>query len=159
MNQNARTMEVRIEGFELNGLMIRHCRYPLDGFRGEKGNAPLDRMKSVPSLLKVAAVIFLIDLFWLATGGIFARAMIRDIQGGDIELRVVAAVIVYFFLAYMLLEARSYKQAFMYGICIYGVFDFTNLAVFSRYDWKIAVADTLWGGVLMASAKYLLQAF
>lgn len=112
-----------------------------------------------PSLLKVAAVIFLIDLFWLATGGIFFRAMVRDIQGEDIQLRVVSAVIVYLFLAYMLLEARSYKQAFVYGVCIYGVFDFTNLAVFSNYDWKIAMADTLWGGVLMASAKYMLQAF
>lgn len=126
---------------------------------GEKGNAFLRRMKPVPSLLKVAAVIFLIDLFWLATGGIFFRAMVRTIQGGDIELRYVAAVIVYLLLAYMLLEARSYKQAFLYGVCIYGVFDFTNLAVFSNYDWKVAMADTLWGGVLMASAKYLLQAF
>lgn len=111
------------------------------------------------SLLKTAAVIFLIDLFWLSTGGIFFRAMVRDIQGSDIELRVVAAILVYFFLAYMLLEARSYKQAFMYGICIYGTFDFTNLAIFSNYNWKMAIADTLWGGVLMASAKYMLQAF
>lgn len=112
-----------------------------------------------PPLIKVASIIFLIDLFWIATGGIFFRAMIRNIQGADIDLRYLSVIIVYLLLAYMLLEARSYKQAFLYGVCIYGTFDFTNLAVFNNYEWKMAVADTLWGGVLMASAKYLLQAF
>lgn len=112
-----------------------------------------------PSLFKVAAILFLIDLFWLATGGIFARAMIRDIQGGDLEPRYLSAAVVYLLLAYMLLEAKTYKQAFLYGICIYGVFDFTNLAIFTRYDWKVAIADTLWGGVLMSFGKYMLQAF
>ncbi len=116
-------------------------------------------MNPQPSLLKVAAVILLIDLFWLATGGIFARAVIRDVQGEDLQPRYLSAAIVYLLLAYMLLEAKSYKQAFIYGVCIYGVFDFTNLAIFTRYDWKLAVVDTLWGGVLMASAKYMLQAF
>jgi uncharacterized membrane protein len=119
----------------------------------------MKRISAPPSLVKVAAILFLVDLFWLATGGIFFREMVRSIQGGDIELRYISAIIVYLLLAYMLLEARSYKQAFLYGVCIYGVFDFTNLAVFSKYDWKIGLADTLWGGVLMVSAKYLLQAF
>lgn len=113
-----------------------------------------------PSLIKVAAVLFLIDLFWLATGGIFFRAMVRNIQGGeDISFRFFPAVIVYLCLAYLLLKTTSYKEAFLYGVCIYGVYDFTNLTVFSRYDWKMAVADTLWGGVLFASAKYLVKAF
>lgn len=116
-------------------------------------------LPSAPSLLKAAGVLLLIDIFWLATAGIFFRAMVRSIQGEDLDPRFLSAALVYVFLAYMLLEAQSYKQAFLYGICIYGVYDFTNLAVFSRYDWKIALADTLWGGVLMASAKYLLQAF
>jgi uncharacterized membrane protein len=157
VDQDASTMKIRIEGFELNGLLAHH--YPLDGFRNLKGNAGFNRMNPQPSLLKVAAVILLIDLFWLATGGIFARAVIRDVQGEDLQPRYLSAAIVYLLLAYMLLEAKSYKQAFIYGVCIYGVYDFTNLAIFTRYDWKLAVADTLWGGVLMASAKYMLQAF
>ena len=112
-----------------------------------------------PSLLKAAAILLLIDLFWLATGGILFRAMVERIQGRAIELRILSAALVYVMLAYMLLESTSYSQAFLFGICIYGVFDFTNLALFHDYDWRIAIADTLWGGVLLCFGRYLLQAF
>jgi uncharacterized membrane protein len=48
-------------------------------------------------------------------------------------------------------------QAFARGLCVYGVYEFTNVAVFERYDWKFAAADTLWGGVLFVIARYLLK--
>jgi uncharacterized membrane protein len=111
------------------------------------------------SILKAAAVLVLIDLFWLATGGIFFRALVERIQGKPFEARIFAAAMVYVFLAYMLLETKSYQQAFLYGVCIYGVYDFTNLAIFTDYDWRLAIADTLWGGFLMAFGRYMLQAF
>jgi uncharacterized membrane protein len=116
-------------------------------------------MNQVYPLLKTAAIIFLVDIFWLATGGIFARRMTERIQGKPIEFRFVSAVIVYILLAYMLLETTSAKQAFMYGVAIYGVYDFTNHALLDQYDWKFAIADTLWGGVLFVVARHLLKAF
>lgn len=41
-------------------------------------------------------------------------------------------------------------KGFIFGIVIYGVFDFTNLAIFSNYPFNTAIIDTLWGGLLMA---------
>ena len=111
------------------------------------------------NLLKTAAVILLVDIFWIFTAGIVARNMTERIQGAPIRFRIVGAVIVYLFLAYMLLETTSYKQAFMYGVSIYAVYDFTNYALLEQYDWKFAVADPLWGGVLFVLARHLLKAF
>jgi uncharacterized membrane protein len=111
------------------------------------------------TLLKTAAIIFLVDIFWLLTGGIYARNMTERIQGAPIQMRYVSAVIVYFLLAYMLLETRSNTQAFLYGCAIYGVYDFTNHALLNNYDWKFAIADTLWGGTLFVIARHLLKAF
>lgn len=111
------------------------------------------------SLLKTAAVIFLVDIFWLLTGGIYARKMTENIQGKPIQLRFVSAAIVYLFLAFMLLQTKSAKEAFLYGCAIYGVYDFTNHALLDQYDWKFAIADTLWGGVLFVVARHLLKAF
>jgi uncharacterized membrane protein len=108
---------------------------------------------------KAAIALFIVDLFWLATGGIYGRRVIELIQGKPIEVRFVSAIFVYLFLAYMLLQTNSSLQAFIYGVCIYGVYDFTNHAVFEQYDWKFAIADTLWGGVLFVGARQLLQAF
>ena len=119
----------------------------------------LPRPSYTQHLIKTAAVLFLIDLFWIATGGIYARAIAERIQGDSLEIRYLPALLTYLFLSYMLLETTSYKQAFLYGVCIYGVYDFTTLALLKGYDWKFAVADTLWGGVLFAFARYLLRAF
>lgn len=110
-------------------------------------------------LLKTAVVLFLIDLCWIATGGIYARAITERIQGSPLEIRYLPAGITYLLLAYMLLETKSYKQAFVYGVCIYGVYDFTTLALLKGYDWKFALADTLWGGILFVAGRYLLRTF
>ena len=110
-------------------------------------------------LLKTAAIILLVDLFWLLTGGIFARNMAERIQGAPIHFRYVAAVAVYLCLAHLLLETTSVKQAFLTGVCIYAVYDFTNLSIFEDYDWKFAIADSLWGGILFVAARHLLKAF
>jgi uncharacterized membrane protein len=112
------------------------------------------------SKLLVAAIsLFAIDILWLLTGGIYARHIVQKIQGMPMQMRILSAAVVYFFLAYMLLQVSSAKQAFMYGLCIYGVYDFTNHALFNDYDWKFAVADTLWGGVLFTMAYLLIKSY
>lgn len=111
------------------------------------------------ALAKAGTALFVADILWLATGGIYGRNMIELIQGKPIHVRIVSAVLVYLFLAYMLLQTTSYQQAFFYGVCIYGVYDFTNHAVFEQYDWKFALADTLWGGVLFVLARLLLHSY
>jgi uncharacterized membrane protein len=37
---------------------------------------------------------------------------------------------------------------FIFGVVLYGVYDFTNYATLDRWPLKLAFADTLWGGVL-----------
>lgn len=39
---------------------------------------------------------------------------------------------------------------FLWGIIVYGIFDFTNLVLFENYDLKLAIMDTIWGGILTA---------
>lgn len=113
-------------------------------------------MSTPSSYVKTALLLALVDAFWLFTAGIFARKMIEDIQGEPIKLRYLSAILVYLLLAYMLLETRSYQQAFIYGICIYGIYDLTNYSFFEQYDVRIVIADILWGGCLFAFVRYLL---
>ena len=42
------------------------------------------------SLLKAAAAIVLVDIFWLLTGGIYARKMTERIQGSPLQMRWIA---------------------------------------------------------------------
>lgn len=42
---------------------------------------------------------------------------------------------------------------FIFGVCIFGIFDFTNGALFTNYPFKFMLIDTIWGGFM-----YLLLA-
>ena len=44
----------------------------------------------------------------------------------------------------------------MLGVLIYGVFDTTNYALFKKWDWKLAVMDSLWGGVLYGLTTFIV---
>ena len=83
--------------------------------------------------------------------------MVKDIQGHSPNLRLGPAAIVYVALAYIVNQTTSVKDAFFVGMATYAVYDFTNLSFFDNYSPYVAVADTLWGGVLMASVRYLLN--
>ena len=109
--------------------------------------------------LKAAAILIMVDMFWLLTGGIYARNMTERIQGSPIRVRYIGAVIVYAALAHLLLQTTSMTNAFITGILVYAVYDFTNYTLFDHYDWKFAIADSLWGGILFVGARHLLKAF
>jgi hypothetical protein len=109
------------------------------------------------NLLKTALVLLFVDMFYLLTGGIFAKHMYERIQGRELDIRYIGAIPVYFAMAYMLLQTTSYTQAALYGLCIYTVYDMTNYTVFGGYDLKIAIADMIWGSILFAFSRYVLK--
>ena len=116
-------------------------------------------MKYIYKFLFAAIILFIVDLLWLFTGGQYAIKIAEKIQRSPIMFRSQYAGFVYLFLAYMLLETKSYLNAFAYGVCIYGVYDFTTLAIFKDYDFRFGIADTIWGGLLFVVAKYILTMF
>jgi uncharacterized membrane protein len=42
------------------------------------------------------------------------------------------------------------SQAFIFGIVVYAVYDFTCLALFKNWPLMMSIIDTLWGGLLCA---------
>ena len=108
-------------------------------------------MEIVKNALLVAAV----DTVWLfSIQNIYGRAVER-IQGSPLEMRYIYAIPVYIALGYLLSVARSQSSAFMIGLSTYAVYDFTLLALFKKYTPGLALADTVWGGVLLAIAWQL----
>jgi len=111
-------------------------------------------------LLKGLIAYFLliaIDIPWLFINYSRTQAMYSRIQGSPLKIRMLAAIPVYIALAYLLLQQTSVLGAAASGIAVYTVYDFTSLLVFKNYMLEMAVADTLWGGVLFASSYYILH--
>ena len=47
-----------------------------------------------------------------------------------------------------LVESLLYGALF--GACVYGVYNLTNMATLAGYSWDLVVIDTIWGSVSMA---------
>lgn len=102
-------------------------------------------------------LLAIVDLPWLLFNGQTAQKMIQKIQGSDLTLRYAPAALVYVALAYLVSLTETPLEAFKLGVAVYAVYDFTNLALFKNYDPLFAIADSLWGGVLLATVRYALN--
>jgi uncharacterized membrane protein len=65
-------------------------------------------------------------------------------------MRFGPALIVYIALAYLIYQVKTIQEAALLGAATYAVYDFTQLFTFDKYPFEFAIADTLWGGTLMA---------
>ena len=106
------------------------------------------------NILKSSIIMLIIDIFYLK---FFAASsflkMVKTIQKSSVDVNYVYAGITYVLMMiafnyFILFKKGTYIDAFLLGVVIYGVFDFTNMALFSDYKLAIAIQDTLWGGVL-----------
>jgi uncharacterized membrane protein len=102
-------------------------------------------------------LLALVDLPWLLMIGETAQKLVFRIQGSELSLRYLPALVVYIALAYLVLQVETPLEAFKMGISVYAVYDFTNLAMFKNYTLQFALMDTLWGGVLFATVRYALN--
>jgi uncharacterized membrane protein len=113
------------------------------------------------TILLIALIMLLLDAMYLtATRNIFG-AVVAKIQRVAMQFRLEGAVIVYTLLVFglykfIISERRPVKDAAILGLVIYGVFDFTNYAIFKNYDMATALMDTAWGSTLMALTTYLV---
>jgi uncharacterized membrane protein len=114
----------------------------------------------IPSLKQFVVamvVLVLIDAVWLLTAGRLALTMTEAIQGSPVVFRVGGALVVYVALAYLIYQPNTVLEAGLMGSAVYAVYDFTSYAILKKYDLKIAIADTVWGGVLFAATKAALK--
>ena len=111
------------------------------------------------SIAGAATLLVLVDSVWLLTGGIYARQVAERIQGKPVRIRYLAALITYMAMAYLVLQAKSAAHAFAIGAATYAVYDFTTLAILQDYDWRFAIADTLWGGILFTLVHLALKSW
>ena len=106
-----------------------------------------------------AVAMILIDAAYLTTGGakVF-QPLIKKIQGSPMKLNIPGAILAYLGLVlainmFVLLqpkipEKKKYFLAFFLGLCIYVVYEGTNLAILKNWSWTAVTMDSIWGAIL-----------
>jgi uncharacterized membrane protein len=112
--------------------------------------------------LLISAIVFVtLDYFYLNLIKNYFKKQVQLVQGSPLELNYLGAIICYIFLIFginyfIIKPKRSVQDAFLLGLIIYGVFETTNLALFSKWSWLTVVIDSLWGGILFALTTYIV---
>ena len=107
--------------------------------------------------LLTTAVLLAVDTVWLLYNQNASKRMILDIQGSELKIRWLPALLVYPALATLLLQASSLQQAAIIGLATYAVYDLTNYAILTDYSLSFAIMDILWGAILFSSSYWILS--
>ena len=112
-------------------------------------------------MLVISTVIMmLLDSIYIYLTRTIYGDLIRSIQGTDLKIKLIPALLVYVFLVgglyyFILLPKRPIIDAFILGLVIYAVFDLTNLAILDKWSYKIVIMDSLWGASLFAMTTFI----
>ena len=116
-------------------------------------------------------ILLILDFLWL--GGFMGKRysiMIPKIQGSKMEPNMLYAFFSYLLMLIGLnvfvlpnLNIKNInikdclKYGFLFGIVLYGVYDFTTATVIKNWNIKLALVDVLWGGIVYFLACYGLR--
>jgi uncharacterized membrane protein len=109
------------------------------------------------SFIVSSILLVLVDSIYLYFIGkpVFDKT-VAAIQNSSLVVNMAPAVFTYILMAillnYFIISVnKSVFDAFILGFCTYGIFDFTNMAIFKKYNLRTAITDTLWGAILFFS--------
>jgi hypothetical protein len=112
-----------------------------------------------PATLIIAIILVVLDFIYITLNKKAFELQIADVQRVSLQLKPIGAIVVYAFLIFGLYwfivrEKKSVYNAFLLGLVIYSVYEFTNYALLKKWGLEIAIMDTLWGGALFALTTY-----
>ena len=113
-----------------------------------------------------SAILTIVDLLWLKHFMTDKyNIMIQTIQKSKLKVDYTSAILSYltlcFSLNYFVIpyvtenDCRLLSHSFIFGLVLYGVYDFTCGAIFKDWDKQLMLIDILWGGVLYMVTNYL----
>jgi uncharacterized membrane protein len=117
----------------------------------------------------IAIVLLLIlDGIWLTVYmGERYKLQVEAIQGSEMHVKVWSASLSYILMIVGLLVfvlPKTNKKTLLrdsilygglFGLVVYGIYDFTAGAVLKDWDMKLAIVDILWGGFVYTLSVYL----
>ncbi len=115
--------------------------------------------KEIVAVLSLLVLDFMWLKFYMASQ--YAE-LVPAIQGSKMITNIPYAIGAYTLMVVLLLNVvlkynLSYFDTFIFGFCVYGVYDLTCGAIFKNWDFKLALVDMIWGGIVYTSAHYLAK--
>ena len=126
-------------------------------------------MHTLKLILISFLLLVLIDAIWLGwLMGKFYRDELGSLakrSGNEFSPNLFASFVTYLFIlgglyAFPFQNAiqTNYIEGFMWGLVVYGVYEFTNLAVIKNWSLRLVCIDLLWGACLGGIMTIIMKA-
>jgi uncharacterized membrane protein len=105
-------------------------------------------------------ILLLLDTIYLTSTKSITYPQIKNIQGSLIKLNIWSAILCYITIVlglyyFIWKNHRPVKDAFLLGLFVYGVYEFTNYAIFKDWILLVVILDIIWGGILFALTTFI----
>tara|TARA_E500000178_G_scaffold306339_1_gene318425 strand:+ start:5623 stop:5985 length:363 start_codon:yes stop_codon:yes gene_type:complete len=115
--------------------------------------------KEVIGALSLLALDFMWLRFYMAAQ---YMKLVPKVQGSKLVTNIPYAIGAYSLMVVLMVNVvlkynLSYIDTFIFGFCVYGVYDLTCGAIFQNWDLKLAILDMIWGGIVYTMAHYLAK--
>lgn len=112
------------------------------------------------NLFVILISLLVLDAIYITPQFTSFQQLYKKIQGSPLVVRPLGAVLCYVFLVaelyyFILMKKRPVLDAFILGVCTYGVYNTTTYALLTDFPLRIVFTDTLWGGVLFALTTWV----
>ncbi len=112
-------------------------------------------------IIVIIIILLAIDAIWLTVIKDAYNKQVLDIQKEPMQVNLYSAAITYILIAFGLVylvkdlpEDKRLMAAFVFGLSGYGIYDFTNGAIFKNWNFKLGISDTVWGAILCTVTIY-----
>ena len=103
--------------------------------------------------------MLVIDIMWITLNRKRYRESIKKATGKDTKLSFFGVLLAYasliFSFIYFSKKLNNNVDMAVLGLCLYGVLNTTNMAMFGNWDVITVLMDTVWGGILFGSTYYI----
>jgi len=121
-------------------------------------------------LFTVLITFLILDSIYLTTTKNYYNNLVTKIQKSPLTLKIMPAVGAYsvilfswYYFVFQNIKKQSKKKSIIdsavLGLCMYSLFDFTNMAIFKNWDLKTVIIDSIWGSILytLTTIIYLIS--
>jgi uncharacterized membrane protein len=122
----------------------------------------INKNYNIMNIIKLILILLILDFIFIYANINYLTEQMRLVQKSDTKIKPLGVLLTYIFIVLLLFwfiikDNRSPIDAFILGLCSYGIYEYTNYSTLNEWKFTTTIMDTVWGGTLFALTTYLYQ--
>ena len=117
-------------------------------------------VENISDILLLAVIFMAVDVGFLRSIIPLLNRQLMQVQGSPLSINYLAAGLAYLILTiglyyFIIRTQKPVIEAMLIGWFVYFVYELTNKAIISNWNWSTVIVDGLWGGISFGLTTWL----